>query len=89
MKNKVATFNGIASGRSMEGVGIFEGDLLIIDRSVDVKRGDVIVVAYNGAFVCKIADLKNNFLLSASYEYPAVKVTKHDESLLKGLLLVP
>ncbi|EWH06839.1 hypothetical protein AT00_03685 [Pseudoalteromonas lipolytica SCSIO 04301] len=83
-KNKDATFYGIASGRSMEGVGIFDGDLLIIDRSVDVKQGDVIVAAYNGVFVCKIADLKNNLLLSASDEYSAVKVTKHDEYLFEG-----
>jgi len=41
-KNIDATFYGIASGRSMEGVGIFDGDLLIIDRSVGVKQGDVI-----------------------------------------------
>jgi DNA polymerase V len=86
-KNKDATFYGIASGRSMEGVGIFDGDLLIIDRSVDVKQGDVIVCAYNGVFVCKIADLKNNLLLSASDEYPPVKVTKHDEYLFEGVVI--
>ncbi|MAE02319.1 LexA family protein [Pseudoalteromonas lipolytica] len=86
-KNKDATFYGVASGRSMEGVGIFDGDLLIIDRSVDVKQGDVIVCAYNGVFVCKIADLKNNLLLSASEEYPPVKVTKHDEYLFEGVVI--
>jgi DNA polymerase V len=86
-KNKDATFYGVASGRSMEGVGIFDGDLLIIDRSVDVKHGDVIVCAYNGVFVCKIADLKNNLLLSASDEYPPVKVTKHDEYLFEGVVI--
>ncbi|MCG9708226.1 S24 family peptidase [Pseudoalteromonas sp. Isolate3] len=86
-KNKDATFYGIASGRSMEGVGIFDGDLLIIDRSVDVKQGDVIVAAYNGVFVCKVADLKNNLLLSASDDYPPVKVTKHDEYLFEGVVI--
>lgn len=83
-KNKDATFYGIASGHSMKGVGIFDGDLLIFDRSVDVKQGDVIVAAYNGVFVCKIADLKINLVLSASDEYPPVKVTKHDEYLFEG-----
>lgn len=86
-KNKDATFYGIASGSSMEGVGIYDGDLLIIDRSVDVKQGDVIVCAYNGVFVCKIADLKNNLLLSASEEYPPVKVTKHDDYLFEGVVI--
>ena len=86
-KNKDATFYGIASGRSMEGVGIFDGDLLIIDRSDDVKQGDVIVAAYNGVFVCMIADLKNNLLLSASDDYPPIKVTKHDEYLFEGVVI--
>lgn len=62
-KNKNATFYGITSGRSMKGVGIF--DLLVIDRSASVRQGDVIVVVYNGQFVCKIADFNNNQLVSA------------------------
>ncbi|ASM53675.1 hypothetical protein PNIG_a1526 [Pseudoalteromonas nigrifaciens] len=85
-KNKDATFYGIASGRSMEGVGIFDGDLLLIDRSARVRQGDVIVVVYNGQFVCKIADLKNNQLVSASDDYPPVKIKESDEYNLEGVV---
>ena len=60
---KDSTFISRASGRSMEGLGIFDGDLLIIDRSKDVQQNDVIVACLNGQFVCKIADLTNNLLL--------------------------
>ena len=84
-----ATFIGRASGNSMEGVGIFSGDLLIIDRAATVKHGDVIVAALNGLFVCKIADLKNNQLLSASPDHPdhpAVKITEHDEYNVEGVV---
>ena len=85
-KNKDATFYGIASGRSMEDVGIFEGDLLVVDRSATVRQGDVIVVVYNGQFVCKIADLKNNQLVSASDDYPPVKIKETDEYNLEGVV---
>lgn len=85
-KNRDATFYGIASGRSMEGVGIFDGDLLVIDRSARVRQGDVIVVVYNGQFVCKIADLKNNQLVSASDDYPPVKIKESDEYNLEGVV---
>ncbi|WMS91355.1 S24 family peptidase [Pseudoalteromonas sp. HL-AS1] len=81
-----ATFIGRASGNSMEGVGIFSGDLLIIDRAATVKHGDVIVAALNGLFVCKIADLKNNQLLSANPDHPAVKITEHDEYNVEGVV---
>ena len=85
-KNKDATFYGVASGRSMEGVGIFDGDVLLIDRSLDVKSGDVIVAVLNGQFVCKIADLRNNQLLSASGEYEPYKLKDGDEFTLEGVV---
>ncbi|WP_350645860.1 S24 family peptidase, partial [Pseudoalteromonas sp. G24-MNA-CIBAN-0072] len=80
------TFIGRASGNSMEGVGIFSGDLLIIDRAAKVKHGDVIVAVLNGLFVCKIADLKNNRLLSANPDHPAVKITEYDEYNVEGVV---
>ncbi|WP_024601654.1 S24 family peptidase [Pseudoalteromonas sp. TB41] len=81
-----STFIGRASGNSMEGVGIFSGDLLIIDRAAKVKHGDVIVAVLNGLFVCKIADLKNNRLLSANPDHPAVKITGYDEYSVEGVV---
>jgi DNA polymerase V len=79
-------FVGRASGESMRGVGIFSGDILIIDRKLDVQNYDVIVAGYNGLFVCKIADLKNNQLLSSNEDYPPVKITPYDEFTLEGVV---
>lgn len=83
---KNSTYIGRASGRSMEGVGIFDGDLLIIDRAVEVKNNDVIVSYLNGLFVCKIADMNNNRLLSANPEYKPVKLTEFDEYCVEGVV---
>ena len=85
-KKKDATFYGIASGRSMEGVGIFDGDVLLIDRSLNVEPGDVIVAVLNGQYVCKVADLKNNQLLSASDEYEPYVLKGGDEFTLEGVV---
>lgn len=82
-----STFVGRASGRSMEGVGIFDGDILIIERAATVKHGDVIVAILNGLFVCKIADFKNNQLLSANPDHPPVKITEHDEYNVEGVVV--
>ncbi|CAD2224834.1 DNA polymerase V (fragment) [Pseudoalteromonas sp. 3J6] len=38
-----STFVGRASGRSMEGFGIFDGDVLIIDRAKTVRNYYIIV----------------------------------------------
>lgn len=48
---KTSTFMGIASGRSMEGMGIFDGDILTIDRAQDVKNYDIIAACLNGLFL--------------------------------------
>ena len=54
ISNPEATFFGLAKGESMVEAGIFDGDLLLVDRSEDVKDGDVIVANYNGCFTCNI-----------------------------------
>ncbi|MBB1291017.1 MULTISPECIES: LexA family transcriptional regulator [unclassified Pseudoalteromonas] len=84
--NDTSTFIGRASGHSMQGVGIFDGDLLIIDRALKPKQNDVIVAVLNGLFVCKLADIKNNQLLSANDDYPPVNISDYDSFTLEGVV---
>ena len=86
IKHPNATFIGQASGHSMKGVGIFDGDILIVDRSLTVKNGDVIVANYNGCFVCKLIDKKKARLLSASSEFAPVSITPEDQFSLEGVV---
>ncbi|OUL59281.1 LexA family protein [Pseudoalteromonas ulvae] len=81
-----ATFYGFASGNSMENAGIFDGDLLIIDRAADCDTGDIIVALYNGAFVCKIIDKYKRLLISASAAYPAIYIKNSDEFCIEGVV---
>lgn len=84
--NDTSTFIGRASGHSMQGVGIYDGDLLIIDRALKPKQNDVIVAVLNGLFVCKLADIKNNQLLSANPDYPPVNISDYDSFTLEGVV---
>ncbi|MBA6225238.1 translesion error-prone DNA polymerase V autoproteolytic subunit [Colwellia sp. MB02u-18] len=81
-----ATFIGLAQGQSMQEVGIFDGDLLLVDRSEPVKDGDVIVANYNGCFTCKLIDKKNARLLSASFKHQPVSITPEDEFQIEGVV---
>lgn len=81
-----ATFIGQASGESMQGVGIFDGDLLIVDRAISVKNGDVIVANYNGCFVCKLIDKAQARLISASKHHKPVTISEQDEFQLEGVV---
>lgn len=48
-----ATFFVRAAGDSMIGAGIFDGDLIVIDRSVEVQSGQVVLAVINGEFLLK------------------------------------
>jgi DNA polymerase V len=41
------------SGDSMIGIGIYEGDMLVVDRSMPARDGDVVVAALNGEPIVK------------------------------------
>ncbi|MBH0025931.1 MULTISPECIES: S24 family peptidase [unclassified Pseudoalteromonas] len=86
IKHPDATFIGIASGSSMQEVGIFQGDLLVIDRAEPAENGDVIVANLNGLFVCKLLDKTNARLLSASSLHKPVQLTSADEFQLEGVV---
>ena len=81
-----ATFIGLASGDSMQGIGIFDGDLLIVDRAEAAKHTDVIVANYNGNFVCKLIDKTNKQLLSASKSHQAVSISDADTFQIEGVV---
>ncbi|MDO6762969.1 MULTISPECIES: LexA family transcriptional regulator [unclassified Agarivorans] len=82
-----ATFIGLASGDSMLGSGIHDGDVLIVDRHVHVESGDVIVANINGEFVCKIIDKSRRMLLSANEHYSPVAVSSCDRFTVEGVVI--
>lgn len=48
IKNPIATFFLKASSEAMKESGIFAGDLLIVDRSLKPKSGDIVIVELEG-----------------------------------------
>ena len=48
-----STFVMQVSGDSMEGAGIFTGDYVVIDKSVETKPGHIVVAVLNGEMTLK------------------------------------
>lgn len=82
-----ATFIGKADGHSMQGVGIFSGDILIVDRHVMVKDSDVIVANLNGEFICKILNITHRLLLSANPKYKTIPINEDDQFTIEGVVI--
>jgi len=61
------------SGRNMEGAGIFEGDLAVVDRSIETKHGHIVIACVNNEPTCKRLCLKGSrvILISENSDYPA------------------
>jgi DNA polymerase V len=51
--NPIATFFMRASGHSMDGAGIHDGDLLIVDRSITPSHGSIVIAVIDGGLTVK------------------------------------
>ena len=77
IKNKDATFFGRAEGDSMEGAGISNGDLLVIDKSLKPKSGQIAVCFLDGEFTVKRISRINKrlYLIPDNSDYEPIKIT--------------
>jgi len=53
IKNKPATFFLRVNGNAMIGAGIYSGDVVIVDRSLEAKSGKVIIAVLNGEMLIR------------------------------------
>ncbi|MCH9692194.1 MAG: S24 family peptidase [Gammaproteobacteria bacterium] len=81
-----ATFLARANGDSMQGLGIFDRDLLIVDRSLEPLQGDVVVVALDGQLTCKVLDRHRGRLLSANEQYPPIPIEETQDIVVEGVV---
>ncbi|MDM9594989.1 S24 family peptidase [Pseudomonas guariconensis] len=75
-------------GDSMQGSGIFSGDLVIVDRSREAELGDVVIAALNNEPVCKRLHKRDGVVIlkSENPSYPARYVLEGDELLIWGVV---
>ena len=57
--NKNSTFLVRARGNSMVGAGIFDGDLMVVDKGLNAQPGDIVVAVVDGEFTVKYLSLLN------------------------------
>lgn len=57
IKHPEATFYGQVEGDSMINAGICDGDIAVIDRSIEAEHGDVVVGYIDREFTVKFLDL--------------------------------
>lgn len=83
-----ATYYIRVSGDSMIDYGIFDHDLLVVDRSLDPRQGDIVIVSVDGELTCKALAIKNNipYLKSGNPNYPPIEI-KDKETMIWGVVI--
>jgi DNA polymerase V len=81
-----ATYLARANGDSMQEVGIYDKDLLIVDRALEAGHGDVIVIAVDGELTCKILDMNRHLLLSANNQFPPIPIREDQDAISEGVV---
>lgn len=92
IKNPEATFYGRVSGDSMIDAGICDGDIAVIDRSLQPMDGNVIVAFVNGEFTIKYLDLKHKEegyieLKPANSNYSPIHIDVEDNFRVWGVVV--
>ncbi len=84
-----STFLLRVSGESMQGAGIRHGDLLVIDRGLEPRVGQIVVAYLDGGFTLKrLARHRGRLRLEAAHPaYPPLELTCSDDHRLWGVAL--
>ena len=91
IKNPDATFLVKAKGDSMKNIGIFSNDILVVDKSLEVKNNSVIIISIDGELTVKRL-IRNNidkcsYLKSENSNYSDIKLNLESDMKVWGVVV--
>ena len=88
VKNEAATFYARVAGQSMIGAGLDDGDLLVIDRSLEPQDGKIAVCLIDGDFTVKRLKVEKDciWLMAENKRYKPILVTEENELMIWGIV---
>ena len=88
IKHASATFYGRVKGDSLKNAGIENGDLLVIDRSLEPINGKIAVCYIDGEFTAKRIQINKHeiWLIPENENYKPIRVTEDNNFLIWGIV---
>lgn len=87
VKHPTATYYVRASGDSMQGVGIHDCDVLVVDRSLRAVNGNIVVAALNGDFTTKVLSTEPQLCLEPRNDaYSVIEICDDDDFEIFGVV---
>lgn len=89
IRDVTSTFLFRVTGESMEGVGIYHGDEVLVDRSLTPRHGDVVVAILDGDFTIKTLQLHGETVVlhPENPAFPDVEVPALSELSVFGVVV--
>lgn len=89
VRNPVSTFFFPVQGDSMEGAEIFDGDILVVDKSVRPRHGHIVVAFVDGLRLVKRLYRRGGrmALEAESPKYPALEITPEMDCVIWGVVV--
>lgn len=86
--HREATFFVRAKGNSMVGAGIFDGDLLIVDKSLNASSGDIVIAIVDGDLTVKRLILRGEqvILKPENYRFKEIEFKDGQELQIWGVV---
>lgn len=88
VKNKPATFFFRMKGDAMKEAGIFDNDVLIVDRSLKLANGKIIVAILNGELLVRrfYKNFSSAFLIAENDRYKSINLAEFTDFALWGVV---
>jgi DNA polymerase V len=88
VRHPVATYYLQVEGDSMTGAGIVAGDIVVVDKSLEPKSGDIVVATVDGDFTLKHLKRQGQkaWLVAANPAYPPIALHEATDAQLWGVV---
>ena len=88
VKNEESTFYARVSGDSMIEAGLDDGDLIVIDRSLNPENGKIAICFVDGEFTVKRIKKEKNklFLMPQNKRYQPIEIKEGNELIIWGIV---
>lgn len=89
VRNKPATYFFRMKGDAMREAGIFDGDVLIVDRSIKLAEGKIIVAVLNGELLVRRfhRNFSSAFLVPENNRYKPINLAEFSDFMVWGVVL--
>jgi DNA polymerase V len=88
IRNPSSTFFVRAAGESMMEAGIYDRDLLIVDRSIEKRNRRVVIATLNGEFTVKrlVQDEEGIFLVAENPDFDSIPIRVDSDFSIWGVV---